>query len=165
MTVETSPAPLPETVCEHDAEWVEFLDKLTAAVEAADPGTMYDWETRERLRISAWVRHVYDHPRSAALFTWPEPRLAAEMRRREIASLAGRLDAGSAVSRPARPTCEVWASAAVAAVWEITAAAVTSEQRPPRELVVRDAWSVVRTVLLPAVERFTPVFRRARGSW
>ncbi|MGW1675228.1 hypothetical protein [Streptomyces sp. NPDC002324] len=165
MTVEMPSAPLPEAVREHDAEWVEYLDKLAAAVEAADPGTSFDWETRERLRISAWVRHVYDHPSSATLFTWPEPRLAAEMRRREIAALAGRLDAGKAVARPARPACEVWAAAAVAAVWEITAAAVTSEQRPPRERVVRDAWSVVRTVILPAVDRFTPVFRRASRSW
>ena len=135
MTVEMPSAPLPEAVREHDAEWVEYLDKLTAAVEAADPGTSFDWETRERLRISAWVRHVYDHPSSATLFTWPEPRLAAEMRRREIAALAGRLDVGRAVARPARPTCEVWASAAVAAVWEITAP--PARKGGPRRVVGR----------------------------
>jgi hypothetical protein len=117
------------------------------------------------MRFSAWVRHVYEDPRSAALFARPEPRIAAETRRRETAALAARLDVGRTVVRPVRPACDVWAAAAVAAVWQITAASLTAERRPTREHVVCDVWTVVRTLLLPAVDRFTPVFRRARGSW
>ncbi|TWV57391.1 hypothetical protein FRZ03_02030 [Streptomyces misionensis] len=160
MTVQITTA-----VPAREADWEEFLGGLAAAVAAADPGTAYDWEARERMRFSAWVRHVYDDPRAVALFARPEPAAAAEARRREAAALAERLDAGRTVARPVRPGCEVWAAAATAAMWEITGAAVRAERRPPREHVVSDVWTVVRTLLLPAVDRFTPVFRRARGSW
>ncbi|MCX5375319.1 hypothetical protein [Streptomyces sp. NBC_00091] len=146
-------------------EWHEYLSELAAVVAAADPGSTYDWEARERMRTSAWVRHVYEHPRSAELLRNPHSGAVAEARRREAAELAGRLDGGRAVARPARPGCDAWAAAAVASVWEITTAALTGPQRPPRERVVSDVWTVVRTLLVPAVDRHTPVLRRPRGAW
>lgn len=160
MTVDTTTAPLPS-----GTDWAEFFRELTAAVTAADPGAVYEWEARERMRCSAWVRHVYEDPRAVALLARPELAVAAEGRRREAAALTERLDAGRTVARPVRPTCDVWAVAATAAMWEITATALTAERRPPLEQVVSDVWTVVRTLLLPAVDRFTPVLRRARGSW
>ncbi|MFD7498560.1 hypothetical protein ACFV8T_40755 [Streptomyces sp. NPDC059832] len=160
MTLETTAAPL-----SRETDWEEFLRRLTEAVTAADPGTAYDWEARERMRFCAWVRHVYEDPGSSALFARSELPVAAEARRREAAALAERLDPGRAVTHRLQPGCDVWAAAAVAAAWEITTAALTAEERPAREHVVSDVWTVVRTLLLPAVDRFTPVFRRAPGSW
>lgn len=166
MTVELTVPPLTETGEEDLAtEWEQYLRDLTAAVAAADPGTAYDWETRERIRVSTWVRHVYEHPRSTTLFARPEPGIAADARRRETTALAGRLDVGRTVARPLRPGCEVWAAAAVAATWELTAAAVIHTERPGRERLVSDVWTVVRTMLLPAVDRFTPVVHKSRRSW
>lgn len=163
MTIELVGPPHDFTTTEQ--EWQAYLAELAAAVAAADPGSTYDWEARERMRTSAWVRHVYEHPRSAALLRSPDHGAAAVARRRESAELAARLDAGRAVARPPRPGFDAWAAAAVGASWELTAAALTGPERPPRERVVSDVWTVVRTLLLPAVDRHTPVFRRPSGAW
>ncbi|ATZ23941.1 hypothetical protein SLAV_10365 [Streptomyces lavendulae subsp. lavendulae] len=163
MTVELALTP-PDRAAQGQ-EWDAYVQELAAVVAAADPGSTYDWEARERMRTSAWVRHVYEHPASALLLRHPDTGAAAGARRREAAELAGRLDGGRAVARPARPSSDAWAAAAVAAMWEITTAAVTGPERLPRERVVSDVWTVVRTLLVPAVDRHTPVFRRPRGAW
>ncbi|MEY9875789.1 hypothetical protein ABH931_005295 [Streptacidiphilus sp. MAP12-33] len=123
---------------------------VAAHVESADPGpgAPGGWEQRERLRVSTWVRQMYDHELGPSALTAP----TAEMRRDQAAELAHRLDVGLLRARPAGPSGQARAVAAVATMWEITADALAHNPRPPREQVVRDVWGLVRELLAPVRE-------------
>ncbi len=151
----------------NDTDLAAYFAELAAAVERDDPGPSArgGWEERERLRVSVWVRGAYEHPMSPAVFALPGSRIAHEVQRAQAAELGFRIDVGRGRSRPAKPSAEVRAVAAVAAMWAVTADAVARSPRPPRERVVTDAWTVVRETIAPALVPQTPSFARPRGAW
>jgi hypothetical protein len=162
MTLEATENALPEL---DDELWLDYHRLLEAVVQQADRGRAADgWEERERLRVSAWVRHVYEHPLSQVVFTAPVGRIRAEAEHTEAAELAFRMDVGRGQARKARPSAEVRAVAAVAAMRAITADALAQTPRTPRERVVSDVWTVVRETIAPPSERGVPAFRRTHGA-
>ncbi|GAA2306418.1 hypothetical protein GCM10010234_57380 [Streptomyces hawaiiensis] len=151
------------------AELTAYFDTLAEAVQRIDPGPSAPggWENRERLRFSTWVRAAYEHPLSAAVFAHPDAGAARSAQHRQAAELGLRMDVSGTGIRPARPTPDVRAAAAVAAVWSVTALAVTQSPRPPRERVVSDAWRIAQEIIAPALLTAGPGFTRARarGAW
>jgi hypothetical protein len=150
-----------------DTELTGYFAGLAAAVEQADPGPAArgGWEERERVRVSVWVRTAYEHPLSAAVFGRPGGRVAHEARAAQAAELGFRIDVGRGRAVPAKPSAEVRAVAAVAAMWAVTATAFASAARPPRERVVADAWTVVRETIAPALVPEIPTYSWTRGTW
>ncbi|MGW3088521.1 hypothetical protein [Streptomyces sp. NPDC001108] len=146
---------------------VRYFAELAAAVEQADPGPAArgGWEERERVRVSSWVRAVYEHPLSPAVFGRPDGPVAHEVRAAQAAELGFRIDVGRGRAVPAKPSAEVRAVAAVAAMWAVTAAAFGPAARPPRERVVADAWTVVRETIAPALVPEIPTYSWTRGTW
>jgi hypothetical protein len=167
----TGHAPAPQlTARPCEADLIAFHACLEAAVERGDPGPGWagEWQTRERLRISAWVRAAYEHPLAPAALGGDSGDIGASgqaAQRRQARSLGLRLDAHGGGLRPVRPEPGVRAAAAVAAVWAVTRHALAEERRPPRERVVLDAWTVVRE-LIGLVEPGTGALKpRARSAW
>ncbi|MFB6814013.1 hypothetical protein ACFCV8_05665 [Streptomyces sp. NPDC056347] len=160
-TTSAGPAPLDDTV------QAGYFADLAAAVEQADPGPAArgGWEERERVRVSVWVRTAYEHPLSHAVFARPGGTAAHEARAAQAAELGLRIDVGRARALPAKPSAEVRAAAAVAAMWAVTATAFTQTARPPRERVVADAWTVVRETIAPALVPEVPGYSWTRGTW
>ncbi|MEU5807530.1 hypothetical protein [Streptomyces sp. NPDC047718] len=144
-----------------------YFARIAEAVERDDPGPAArgGWEERERLRVSTWVRQVYAHPLSPAVFALPADRVIRGVQLREAAELAFRIDAGRARAKAARPSAEVRATAAVASAWAITADALSRSPRPPRERVVGDVWTIVRETIEPALRPTGAAFSRSHGSW
>ena len=93
------------------------------------------------------------------MFAHPDAGVARAVRDGMAAAL-GLEVCGNGI-RPARPTVDVRATAAVAAVWAVTAQALAQSPRPPRERVVSDAWAVAQEIIAPTRQPYT----RARGSW
>lgn len=155
--------PMPPTT----ADLVAYIALLAQAVENADPGPAAPggWEQRERLRISTWIRQVYDHPLSPRALAFPANSLIREVQLREAAELAFRIDVGRAQAKPAKPSADVRATAAVAASWAIAADALSRSPRPPRERVVGDAWKIVRAIIEPALGTAGTAFPRTHGAW
>ncbi|WP_104781136.1 MULTISPECIES: hypothetical protein [Streptomyces] len=151
------------------AELTAYFDTLAEAVQRIDPGPSAPggWENRERLRFSTWVRAAYEHPLSPAVFVHADAGMARSAQHRQAAELGLRMDVSGTGIRPARPTPHVRAAAAVAAVWSVTALAVTQSPRPPRERVVSDAWRIAQEIIAPALLTAGPGFTRARarGAW
>ncbi|MBT2490563.1 hypothetical protein J7E96_19000 [Streptomyces sp. ISL-96] len=146
---------------------VAYIALLTQAVESADPGPAAPggWEERERLRFSTWVRQVYEHPLSPSALAFPISRLIREVQLREAAGLAFRIDVGRARAKPAKPSAEVRATAAVAAAWAIVADALSRSPRPPRERVVGDVWQIVRETIEPVLRPTGTVFPCSHNTW
>lgn len=144
-----------------------YFNTLAEAVERVDPGPSAPggWEERERLRFSTWVRAAYEHPLSLAVFAHPDGGVARSVQHDQAAELGLRMDVSGTGIRPARPTAQVRAAAAVGAVWSVTALALTQHQRPPRERVVSDAWKVAQEIIAPALLTPGTGFARARGAW
>ncbi|MEU1003530.1 hypothetical protein [Streptomyces tibetensis] len=151
------------------AQLTAYYDTLAEAVQRIDPGPSAPggWENRERLRFSTWVRAAYEHPLSPAVFVHTDAGVARSAQHRQAAELGLRMDVSGTGIRPARPTPHVRAAAAVAAVWSVTALAVTQSPRPPRERVVSDAWRIAQEIIAPALLTAGPGFTRARarGAW
>ncbi|MDX3629193.1 hypothetical protein PV728_02495 [Streptomyces europaeiscabiei] len=151
------------------AELAMYFDTLAEAVRRVDPGPSAPcgWESRERLWFSTWVRAAYEHPLSAAVFGHPDAGVARSAQHRQAAELGLRMEVSGTGVRPARPTPHVRAAAAVAAVWSVTALAVTQSPRPPRERVVSDAWLIAQEIIAPALPTAGPGLTRARarGAW
>lgn len=149
------------------AELTAYFAALAEAVERMDPGPTAPggWEARERLRFSAWVRQVYEHPLSPAVFAHPEGRFARAAQTAQAAELGLRMDVSGNGTRPARPSAHVRASAAVGAVWSVAAQALAQSPRPPRERVVSDAWTVAREIIAPGLPMPGRPPARARGAW
>ncbi|SOD84009.1 hypothetical protein [Streptomyces sp. Ag109_G2-15] len=162
MTAQTvaAPAAAPPLT---SRDLIAYFDTLAEAVDRIDPGPSAPggWEARERLRLSTWVRQAYEHPLSPRVFAHPDARVARTVRDATAAALGLRLEVCGNGVRPARPTVDVRATAAVAAVWAVTAQAVAQSPRPPRERVVSDAWAVAQEIIAPAGQAYA----RARGSW
>ncbi|MEU2130176.1 hypothetical protein [Streptomyces sp. NPDC018352] len=150
-----------------DTELTGYFAELAAAVEQADPGPAArgGWEERERVRVSVWVRTAYEHPLSTAVFGCPGGPVAHEVRAAQAAELGFRIDVGRGRAVPAKPSAEVRAVAAVAAMWAVTATAFGTAARPPRERVVADAWTVVRETIAPALVPEIPTYSWTRGTW
>ncbi|MFJ6938932.1 hypothetical protein [Streptomyces sp. NPDC101132] len=149
-----------------DELWLDYHRLLETVVEQADPGPAADgWEYRERERVSAWVRHVYEHPLSPAVFAAPVSRVRAAAERVEAAELGHRMDVGRGAARPSKPSAATRAVAAVAAMRAITADALAQSPRPGRERVVSDVWTVVRETIAPPSERHALPFHRTRSTW
>ncbi|MFD0265962.1 hypothetical protein ACFVGY_05100 [Streptomyces sp. NPDC127106] len=144
-----------------------YFARIAEAVERDDPGPAArgGWEERERLRFSTWVRQVYAHPLSPAVFALPADRVIRESQSREAAELAFRIDVGRARAKAPKPSAEVRATAAVAAAWAIAADALSRSPRPPRERVVGDVWTIVRETIEPALRPTGTAFARSHGSW
>ncbi|MEV6951748.1 hypothetical protein [Streptomyces sp. NPDC051183] len=166
MTLEATEKTFPQLTEADEELWDGYHALLETVVQQSDPGPgEHGWEARERMRVSAWVRHVYQHPLSPAVFAAPVCASRAAAERVEAAELAFRMDVGRGAARPARPSADVRAVAAVAAMRAITATALAQTPPTPRERVVSDVWAVVRETIAPLVERGVPVFQRARNSW
>ncbi|TVZ82792.1 hypothetical protein [Streptomyces sp. BK340] len=162
MTVQTFAAPAAAPLLT-SGDLIAYFDTLAEAVDRIDPGPSAPggWEARERLRMGTWVRQAYEHPLSAQVFAHPDAGVARGVRDAMAAALGLRLEVCGNGIRPARPTVDVRATAAVAAVWAVTAQAMTQSPRPPRERVVSDAWAVAQEIIAPARQGYV----RARGSW
>ncbi|MFJ6794749.1 hypothetical protein [Streptomyces sp. NPDC091268] len=166
MTIEATENAFPQLTEADEELWADYHALLEAVVRQADPGPgEHGWEARERMRVGAWVRHVYQHPLSPAVFAAPLCAARAAAERVEAAELAFRMDVGRGAARRARPSADVRAVAAVAAMRAVTAAGLAQSPPSPRERVVSDVWTVVRETIAPLVERGVPVFQPARNSW
>ncbi|MEW2352071.1 hypothetical protein AB0904_30975 [Streptomyces sp. NPDC006684] len=167
----TGHAPAPRHTARPDeTALTAFHACLDAAVERGDPGAGWagEWQARERLRISAWVRAAYEHPLAPAALGGDSGDIGASglaAQCRQARSLALRLEAHGTGLRPVRPAPGVRAEAAVAAVWAVTRHALAEEHRPPRERVVLDAWTVVRELLGPEQPGTAAHRPRARSAW
>ncbi|MCX5193825.1 hypothetical protein OOK31_07950 [Streptomyces sp. NBC_00249] len=144
-----------------------YFEAIAEAVEQDDPGPAArgGWEERERLRFSTWVRQVYAHPLSPAVFALPVSRLIREVQAGQAAELAFRIDVGRARAKAAKPSAEVRATAAVTTAWAIAADALSQSPRPPRERVVGDVWTIVREIIEPALRPTGTVYQRSHSSW
>ncbi|MFJ9819520.1 hypothetical protein ACIRU3_30510 [Streptomyces sp. NPDC101151] len=162
MTVSTVAAPAAAPLLT-TRDLTAYFDALAEAVDRIDPGPSAPggWEARERLRLGTWVRQAYEHPLSPAVFAHPDAGVARAVRDAMAAALGLRLEVCGNGIRPARPTVDVRAAAAVAAVWAVTAQAVAQSPHPPRERVVSDAWAVAQEIIAPVRQGYA----RARGSW
>ncbi|MFD5794163.1 hypothetical protein ACFWIO_11600 [Streptomyces diastatochromogenes] len=162
MTAQTVAAPAAAPLLT-SRDLIAYFDTLAEAVDRIDPGPSAPggWEARERLRLSTWVRQAYEHPLSPRVFAHPDARVARTVRDATAAALGLRLEVCGNGIRPTRPAVDVRATAAVAAVWAVTAQAVAQSPRPPRERVVSDAWAVAQEIIAPAGQAYA----RARGSW
>ncbi|MFJ3877368.1 hypothetical protein ACIPW5_07930 [Streptomyces sp. NPDC090077] len=145
----------------------DYFTQIAEAVEQDDPGPAArgGWEERERLRFSTWVRRVYEHPLSPAVFALPVTGLIREVQRGQAAELAFRIDVGRARAKAAKPSAEVRATAAVASAWAIAADALARSPRPPRERVVGDVWTIVRETIEPALRPAGTFRPRSHSSW
>ncbi|MFD0542242.1 hypothetical protein ACFQ1B_02710 [Streptomyces mexicanus] len=163
MTAETVDLAAPVLPLPSTREMTAYFDALTEAVDALDPGpgAPGGWEARELLRVSTWVRRAWEHPLSPAVFAHPDARVARSVRDAMATALGLRLEVSGTGLRPARPTAQVRAAAAVGAVWAVTAQAVAQSPRPPRERVVSDAWTVAKEIIAPVPHDYA----RARRSW
>ncbi|GLX21335.1 MULTISPECIES: hypothetical protein [Streptomyces] len=163
-----SPAPAGTALLGLTAEDLEaYFTRIAEAVEQDDPGPAArgGWEERERLRFSTWVRRVYEHPLSPAVFALPVTRLIREVQAGQAAELAFRIDVGRARAKAAKPSAEVRATAAVASAWAIAADALARSPRPPRERVVGDVWTIVRETIEPALRPAGTFQPRSHSSW
>ncbi|GAA3277305.1 hypothetical protein [Streptomyces lavendulae] len=144
-----------------------YFEAIAEAVERDDPGPAArgGWEERERLRFSTWVRQVYEHPLSPAVFALPATGVIREFQLGQAAELAFRIDVGRARAKAAKPSAEVRATAAVASAWAIAADALSRSPRPPRERVVGDVWTIVRETIEPALRPTGTFHLRSHSSW
>ncbi|MFE3766320.1 hypothetical protein ACFXPI_31715 [Streptomyces sp. NPDC059104] len=144
-----------------------YFEAIAEAVERDDPGPAArgGWEERERLRFSTWVRQVYEHPLSPAVFALPVTGVIREFQLGQAAELAFRIDVGRARAKAAKPSAEVRATAAVASAWAIAADALSRSPRPPRERVVGDVWTIVRETIEPALRPTGTFHLRSHSSW
>ncbi|MEU9034150.1 hypothetical protein AB0D45_04455 [Streptomyces sp. NPDC048352] len=144
-----------------------YFTQIAEAVEQDDPGPAArgGWEERERMRFSTWVRRVYEHPLSPAVFALPATRFVRGVQLAQAAELAFRIDVGRARAKAAKPSAEVRATAAVASAWAIAADALSQSPRPPRERVVGDVWTIVRETIEPALRPAGTFQHRSHSSW